>query len=465
MRSRSSLIFTILLIIGDALAIIAAYILAYIVRVKFSAAPTYQFVAARDYFASLLILLPFIIVWLSLIGTYRSRRQSKIARIGRIVAGAFGAMLFMIFIDYFANTPIFPAKLVPLYGFALSIVFLATTRGILYFARWWFRRRGLKQNVVLVGEGAKLREIYELIRRDGSLHLQAVVSADKKIATHKTFAGATNNFRPDIIIQVAKRENPDLDDTIRDFAAANYIDLKFVPYELSNLTDDVKPELFLDETLVMAVQPTKLTGWGRVAKRAFDVAFSLTALIIASPLMLIIWLILICSGDKAIYRRKRLTRFGKSFTIYKFRSLKVAYTGVDPEEGFKKLGRPELIREFRANGDFLADDPRISRFGKFLRKTSLDELPQLFNVLRGDISLVGPRALIAEELNKSEHKNKILNVKSGLTGLAVVSGRKDLPFEQRRQLDAYYVQNWSFGLDLQIIAKTFWQVLTGRGAK
>ena len=128
------------------------------------------------------------------------------------------------------------------------------------------------------------------------------------------------------------------------------------------------------------------------------------------------------------------------------------------------MGKPELIDKYRANGDFLDDDPRVTPIGRYLRRFSLDELPQLFNVLKGDISLVGPRALIPQELNRYEQKHKILNVKSGITGLAQISGRRDLPWEQRRKLDIYYVQNWSFGLDIQILFKTVRQVFTSRGA-
>jgi lipopolysaccharide/colanic/teichoic acid biosynthesis glycosyltransferase len=113
----------------------------------------------------------------------------------------------------------------------------------------------------------------------------------------------------------------------------------------------------------------------------------------------------------------------------------------------------------------LPEDPRITPFGKFLRATSLDELPQLINVLKGDISLVGPRALVPQELDTHAKKHTILSVKSGLTGLAQVSGRRDISFDERRQLDMYYVQNWSFGLDLTILIKTVRAVLRGSGAK
>jgi lipopolysaccharide/colanic/teichoic acid biosynthesis glycosyltransferase len=460
------MIFTILLVMGDAVAVLAAYSLAYILRVKIDLTPTHTVVTARGYFSSLLILLPFIILLFSLIGTYQTRRQYKLARIGRIITGAFGAMLFIIFIDYFSNRPIFPAKLVPLYGFGLSILFLSLARVSLYFARWWFRRRGLKRTVVLIGGGAKLHEIYALIHRDRSgLHAQAVVSADKKLATHKTFAGATRNFRPDMIIQIATREQPELDEEVRDFAAENYIDLKFVPRELHNLTDDIKPELLMDEMLVMAVEPTKLVGWGRFSKRTFDIVASGIFLIIFSWLYVIIAVINKLTFGKIIFRQVRLTRGNQQFQLYKFQTVRNDLNGLTPEQAFAKLGRPELAKKYRANGDFLPDDPRYNAWAKLLRKTSLDELPQLWNIFCGDISLVGPRALIPQELERYKNKHKILNVKSGITGLAVVNGRRDLPWDQRRKLDVYYVQNWSFGLDLQILFKTFWQVVSGRGAR
>lgn len=129
------------------------------------------------------------------------------------------------------------------------------------------------------------------------------------------------------------------------------------------------------------------------------------------------------------------------------------------------MGRPDLLKQYRENGDKLDRDPRVSRIGRFIRKYSLDELPQLFNVLKGDISLVGPRALDAFELEQYAKKNLILSVKSGITGLAVISGRSDIPFEERRRLDLYYVQNWSFWGDIVILARTFSVVLFHRGAR
>jgi lipopolysaccharide/colanic/teichoic acid biosynthesis glycosyltransferase len=138
---------------------------------------------------------------------------------------------------------------------------------------------------------------------------------------------------------------------------------------------------------------------------------------------------------------------------------------LSPEQAFEKLGQPELIKKYREGGDQIPDDPRISRIGGFLRRASLDELPQLVNIFKGDISFVGPRALQPQELEQHAKKDLILAVKSGLTGLAQISGRKDLPVSERRKLDLYYVQNWSLWMDLTILVKTV-RVVVGRiGAK
>jgi lipopolysaccharide/colanic/teichoic acid biosynthesis glycosyltransferase len=124
------------------------------------------------------------------------------------------------------------------------------------------------------------------------------------------------------------------------------------------------------------------------------------------------------------------------------------------------MKRLDLLKEFRANGNYLPNDPRNTQVGRFIRATSLDELPQLFNVIRGELSLVGPRALIPKDLAEYKKRHTILSVKSGITGLAQVSGRNNISIEERRKLDVYYVQNWSFWLDLIILLKTFRAILS-----
>ncbi|MCL2280564.1 exopolysaccharide biosynthesis polyprenyl glycosylphosphotransferase [Candidatus Saccharibacteria bacterium] len=467
MRNRVSLMFALFMVAGDAMAVLAAYVVAYVLRVQVSNEPTHQIVSAHEFLWLLLLLLPFIIVMFSLIGTYRSAPQGKLATIGRIFFGAGGAMLFMIMIHYFIKQPLFPSKLVPIYGFIFSIIFLSLERGTLYLVRYIRRRRliGLI-DVVLIGDNKVALDLAENIRRDRNYKIQAIVG-NSKAATHKTWRGAMRNFNPDLIIQIATRENSEIDPEILQFAQENYIDFKFVPREVNDLPDRIELELFMGDLPMMSVQPTALIGWGRVAKRTLDVVVSGLFLIVFSWLYVIIFLLekIFSRGGSVIFHQDRLTRGDQKFRLYKFRSQFPKYDGTTPEQAFEMMGRSELIKEYRDGGDFLANDPRVTRIGKFLRKTSLDELPQIWNVFKGDISLVGPRALIPEELDQFKQKHTVLNVKSGITGLAQIAGRRDLSWEQRRKLDIYYVQNWSFGLDIQILFKTAWQVLTGRGAK
>ena len=456
--------------IGDALAVVGAYSIAFILRVKISDAPVVNAIAADTYLGSLLILLPFVIVIFSVVGLYRTiRNDSLISTIGKLLLGAFLAMLFMVFIDYFHPATIFPAKKVPLYGLVISIVLLAVERSLLYLIRYLRNRTNVGLPSVLVigdNETAKLL-VRDIERPSSSYRLQGVVGDGRlKWTTYKTFDEAVANFLPNIIIQVTSADKPKVDNKILAFAQKHYIDFKFVPSDINDLSDHVEMELFMGDIPMMSVEPTRLVGWGRFVKRLFDIVVSFIALVVLSPIFLLVFIAEKITDPKAsaVFHQIRLTRGDQKFMLYKFRTQYAKYDGTTPEQAFKRIGKPELIKKYRDNGDFLDDDPRVTPIGKYLRRLSLDELPQLLNVLKGDISLVGPRALIPQELNKYEQKHKILNVKSGITGLAQISGRRDLPWEQRRKLDVYYVQNWSFALDIQILFKTVWQVFTSKGA-
>lgn len=470
MKGRASLLYIILLMIGDALAVIGAYSVAFILRVKISDAPVINAVAADTFLQSLLILLPFNILIFSAVGLYRTLRNDTLAATaGKLLLGAFLAMLFMVFIDYFHPATIFPAKKVVLYGFGLSIAFLALERSLLALAKWWRHRGNVGlPSVLVIGDNETARLLVRDIERPtSSYRLQGVVGdRRKKWVNYRNFAEAVANFRPHIIIQVTTTDKPKVDHQILKFAQENYIDFKFVPSDVNDLSDHVEMELFMGDIPMMSVEPTRLVGWGRFAKRAFDIVLSLLGIIILSPVFLVVWIAEKITDPKAsaVFHQIRLTRGDQEFMLYKFRTQYAKYDGTTPEQAFKMMGKPELIKQYRDNGDFLDDDPRVTPIGKYLRRLSLDELPQLINVLKGDISLVGPRALIPQELNQYEQKHKILNVKSGITGLAQISGRRDLPWEQRRKLDVYYVQNWSFALDIQILFKTVGQVFTSKGA-
>ena len=392
MKGRFSLFFTVLLMIGDALAIVGAYSIAFILRVKISDTPIATAVAADTYLESLLVLLPFVIIIFSITGLYRTvRNDSALATAGKLLLGAFMAMLFMVFIDYFHPSIIFPAKKVPLYGLVISIIFLAIERGILYLLRYLRNRSNVGLPSVLVigdNETAKLL-VRDIERPSSSYRLQGVVGDGRlKWTTYKTFDEAVANFLPNIIIQVTSTEKPKVDSKVLAFAQKNYIDFKFVPSDVNDLSDHVEMELFMGDIPMMSVEPTRLVGWGRFVKRLFDIIVSLLAIIILSPIFLLVYIAekITDPHASAVFHQIRLTRGDQKFMLYKFRTQYAKYDGTTPEQAFKKMGRPELIKQYRDNGDFLDDDPRVTPIGKYLLRLSLDELPQLFNVLQGDIS-------------------------------------------------------------------------------
>ena len=174
--------------------------------------------------------------------------------------------------------------------------------------------------------------------------------------------------------------------------------------------------------------------------------------------MLIAILIKIGSKGPIFFKHKRIGKNGKEIYIYKFRTM------VENAEGLIKQFTPEQMEEFKTNFK-LENDPRITKIGKFLRKTSFDELPQLLNIIKGELSIIGPRPVIAEELEKyGINKEKFLSVTPGLTGYWAANGRSTTTYEQRMEMELYYVDNMSFKLDLKIFFKTILSVMKKEGA-
>jgi len=199
--------------------------------------------------------------------------------------------------------------------------------------------------------------------------------------------------------------------------------------------------------------------WASSVKRTLDIAGSLFALMILSPLILAAGLaILVDSGWPVIFSQRRVGQDGELFTLYKFRSMSRNAESRLPEV---------LVNNRITDGPTFKwkHDPRITRVGRILRKTSLDELPQLFNVLAGNMSLVGPRPPLESEVRKYEPwQLKRLSVKPGMTGLWQVSGRSDLGFVEMVSLDIDYIENWSLLGDVVLLLRTPLAVVTGRGA-
>jgi exopolysaccharide production protein ExoY len=197
-------------------------------------------------------------------------------------------------------------------------------------------------------------------------------------------------------------------------------------------------------------------------KRIVDLIGATTGLILTSPLFIFISILYLFGNSKGpiFFKQIRIGHNGERFYIYKFRSM------VQNAENVLKLDR-KLYKKYLANNYKLEpeEDPRITNIGKFLRKTSLDELPQLLNVLRGEMSLVGPRPVVEDELKEYKHKkHDFLSVKPGLTGYWQVSGRSDIGYPERVDLELYYVYNQSLLLDIKILLFTVYMVLMRKGA-
>jgi undecaprenyl-phosphate galactose phosphotransferase len=220
---------------------------------------------------------------------------------------------------------------------------------------------------------------------------------------------------------------------------------------------------YIDELLVMRMANNLLSPVNRFFKRAFDLLVSIIGSILLLPFFLIIALLIkIDSRGPVLFIQERFGKEGKKFKLFKFRTM---YMNADKKLNHYLEQHPELQQEWDQYKKLKSFDPRVTGIGKFLRRFSLDEAPQILNVLKGDMSIVGPRPYLVREKEEIEKSAAIIfRVKSGLTGLWQTKGRSELSFETRLKLDEFYVRNWSFLLDITIILKTFSAVLKGKGA-
>lgn len=479
MKNNASTLYNFCLIIADALAITLAFSVAYILRVTVNHRPLSADVHAHSYLVLIVSLLPFWILIFGLLGLYNARYYDKrFSELGRLLIGTFIGILFVISYSYITDTIIFPARLVTLYGFALAFFLLVVERTLARGIRRELFSYGYGiNNVLLVGDTKTTQRLIDALSNTAitGYNILGVVGGVKHQLKHhegykdyRSFAEAVGHLRGKqlhTIIQTELYAETASNDEILTYAQEHHAAYRFVPGNSELFVGKIEVDLF--HTIpIIAVHQTALIGWGRVVKRLTDLLVGGLMLLIALPFMLLIAIaVKLTDLGPVFFRQTRLSRFDTPVRIFKFRTHDRRYSGMSPEEAFEKMGRTDLLREYRRHGDWLVRDPRVTPIGRFLRRTSLDELPQLINVVRGDISLVGPRALVPEELEKAEQKNTILSVKSGMTGLAQISGVRDLSFNERRQLDLFYVQNWSFWGDLVILVKTLWVVLFHKGTR
>ncbi|MBQ3305938.1 sugar transferase [Candidatus Saccharibacteria bacterium] len=475
MKKDSGSIYRVFLMFGDAVVIVFSFAAAYFIRTHLDNRP-YHF--APDQWEFTWTALLFVPIWwlvLASLGLYRKKiilGRSRSSEFGRLFLASIVGMMTIITYDFFFQTDLFPVRPVALWALVLCFVSLVLVRLIIRRIRYLIvvKTRRATQRVIIVGNSKNTENLIEYISEypEEGYRIAGIIAGSRYVPKqfeHRKFSSlkdALAHVHADIIFQTDEIQT----EYTYGQAVKNHMLYYFVPTD-STLTSHIGSMELIGDTPAILVKVTPLMGGARVAKRAMDIILGGLAFLIALIPMFIIWLIVKLSDPKnpAIYSEYRLSRYNKKVKIYKFRSMSPEYSGMSPEEAFTKMGKPRLIEKYRKNGDFLKNDPRITKIGRFLRKTSLDELPQLLNVVKGDISLVGPRALVPGELKNYGDRSLLLSVKSGLTGLAQVSGRRDISFEERRALDLYYIQNWSILRDFQIIGRTFTAVLFHKGAK
>lgn len=477
MHVRNNVFYSLVLITLDLFVIALAFTLAYIVRVQLDPRPLIVQIAAQDFFITFLSVAPLWIITLGALGLYdRNIRNNKTNETVKLLIGSLIGILLVIGYEFVTGHKVFPARLVAVYAFIGSFVLLVASRTFVHsFRRWLFNLGYGAHRLLVIGSTETTRDLlHELVRsKHSGYHISAFAGPKKylpqnhDIAHYPRVERALNIIKPlhiTAIIQTDLYEDANKNDQILGAAQTNHIAYNFIPGQAEFYTGKNTVDVFLGYPMI-SVSQTPLIGWGEIVKRIFDLIITVLLLLLLSPILLLIVLLQkIFNPGPILYKSERLSRYSDSFTLYKFRSMDAKYGKKDAAEEFRDLGREDLAEEYDVNRK-VKNDPRITWFGRFLRSTSIDELPQIFNVIKGDLSLVGPRPILPQEMKLVRKASLLHSVKSGVTGLWQVSGRSNLSFEKRIELEIYYAQNWSLWLDVKILLKTLWVVIIKHGAK
>lgn len=468
---RAEFLFTVILVPLDFILIFLAGLSAYYLRFSEyyrGVRPIIFNLPLNEYLPGLLLISALVIPVMFFAGVYSPKRGKQPAKeIARIVTGvSIGLALVTILI--FFQRDLFDSRFIVLAAWAFAIIYLI----IAHLLVNWLQKKlyavgvGVRE-IVLVGNSQTADNLiaefstnknsgYEVVRR----------VRDFSLETAQEMGEFIKERRVDEIIQT----DPNLTKTetlrLYDFATENQITFKYVAdlLEIKVLRHEVEEVIGIP---VVEVKRTTLEGWGRVAKRIMDVVVSGILITLLSPLLILTALAIKLDSRGPVFFSKRddgtpVTRVGEKgepFVYFKFRSMR---------DKVDSMRYNELAdRNIRSDGPMvkIKDDPRVTRVGKFIRRFSIDELPELFLVFIGRMSLVGPRPHLPEEVAKYQHHHKkTLTIKPGITGLAQVSGRSDLLFEEEVKLDVYYIENWTLLLDFSILLKTPMAVLKKRQA-
>ena len=343
------------------------------------------------------------------------------------------------------------------------------TKRILISKGSWFRP------TIVIGTGDNALSVKQAIQSDYTLgqHVSAFLKtpnsperqkiSDNDIIDFDSFNKlADAKYKPEVIFAFDSIDDLDLNKALVERCSFLFDHVTVVP-PLGGLSmyGAEKFGVFTHDAVFLRLQNKLARPAPKTLKRAFDLIVTTFLVTLLSPVLIALYLVVISDGGKGFYLSKRLGRNGKTFDCYKFRTMHVNSEQILAE----LLEKDEAIRTEWLNNFKLENDPRITRVGKFMRKTSLDELPQLFNVLRNEMSLVGPRPILvpAEVENYGEGLAYYKQIKPGITGLWQVSGRNSVDYKKRIELNCWYVRNWTLWTDFIILLKTIPTVVRGSG--
>ena len=466
---RSELTFTLALVPFDYLALLAAGIAAYFSRFHPAFTAIRPIIFDLTLQGYLKVVTPMVIVFVLVFaaaGLYGVTRRSIASELSRIVLACSASMALVFAISFFSRV-LFESRFIAIAGWGLAILFVALERLVVRGLQRSLLRLGIgTHRIVIIGKTSAAEALVKEFNQKKRLGF-LVVGHYKDFT--KALAKELREMKWDDKIDEIVLANPEASrqETLEIIAFTEQEHLGF-RYCADLFTAAIGRSIIHTYAgiPVIEVQKTPLDGWGAIYKRAFDVTGSLLLILLSSPIMLTTAMAVKLDSRGPVFfalddgsLSRRVGQGGRPFTYFKFRSMR---------PGTHALRYSELADADTRRGSPLVkikNDPRITRVGRFIRKFSIDELPEFFLVLRGHMSLVGPRPHLPEEVDRYKpEQRKVLTIKPGITGMAQISGRADLDFDDEVRLDTYYIEHWSPWLDLYILLKTPWVVLFGRGA-
>ncbi len=471
---RSELFFGAILVPIDFLALLLAGALAYYLRISPIVQEVRPAVFAFDLplaeYLQLVSIVSIVVMCIfALQGLYAMQVTRRVLEeFTRIFSGiSIGFMIVIVYI--FLSAELFQSRFIVLAAYIFAVIAVSLGRYLVKRVQLHMLRRGMGiHRVVLAGNGKFAPELAFAFHKRPQLGYRVVGQVD-----NISWEALETIYREQGIDEVIQ-SNPTLSAAdnlvVLDFCEQYKVDYKYIPNIFETHAVNVHYRQ-IGTVPLLELSRTPLDGWGRIAKRTVDLIGSILGLSLLSPLFVVTAIAIKRDAPGPIfYRQIRVGRNTKPFEIFKFRSMHREYC-VGQRYGGKKAD--EKYRELRQAANERKDgplfkmkqDPRITDVGRILRKWRIDELPQLINVLTGDMSLLGPRPHLPEEVSMyGKHHRKLFTIKPGMSGMAQVGGNAGLPFEEEAKLDIAYIENWSLWLDAVLLIKSFLILFRDRNA-